>query len=252
MKTPISYYGGKQRMASKIVPLIPENSTLTIIEQGKAIKGKKGLRRYWKCQCVCGNIAEYREDSLKSGSTRICRPCSRKSQAEKITKHGHARKSGHSMAYRSWDAMVQRCTNNKHKHFVNYGERGIDIDDSWFSFESFLKDMGDPPLGLTLDRIDNNKGYSKENCRWASRKFQQNNRRNNRRFILDGIEKTAQEWSEHFGIHWNAVRGRLNRGWEPFVAFSTPINQNIWANRVPVREEIQKLYDAGKFDCFAS
>jgi hypothetical protein len=67
MRTPISYYGGKQRMASKIVPLIPEKSNLTIIEQGKTIQGKKGLRKYWICQCVCGNIAEYREDSLKLG-----------------------------------------------------------------------------------------------------------------------------------------------------------------------------------------
>ena len=83
-----------------------------------------------------------------------------------------------SSVYHRWDAMIQRCTNPKHKAFKNYGGRGIKICDRWLeSFEAFLADMGEPPDGLMLDRIDNDGNYEPGNCRWTTRGVQNINKR---------------------------------------------------------------------------
>lgn len=91
------------------------------------------------------------------------------------TIHGHASDINRSRTYRTWEAMKQRCTNPNHMAYSLYGGRGISFDPSWNSFISFLSDMGERPIGKTLDRIDNSKGYFKENCRWATNKEQQTN-----------------------------------------------------------------------------
>ena len=91
-------------------------------------------------------------------------------------KHRHSR-ARQSPTYRSWSNMIQRCTNPNNTAYSNYGERGIEIDPRWLNFECFLADMGEQPDGLTIERRDNDKGYCKENCCWATYKQQNNNRR---------------------------------------------------------------------------
>lgn len=111
--------------------------------------------------------------------------------------------------YESWSRMKQRCNNPKTPGYKYYGGKGISYPDRWSSFEEFLRDMGPRPQGTTLDRIDVNKNYSKENCRWATYKEQANNRNNN----VTYKGKTISEWCILLDLNRATVFTRLHRGW---------------------------------------
>jgi len=110
--------------------------------------------------------------------------------------------------YWIWAAMIQRCTNPNNSAYLNYGRRGINISQEWMNFKTFYKDMGNRPSGKTLERVDNNLGYSKDNCIWASRFFQSNNRRNNLRFIYKGKNLTLAEIARLEKIKYRALHAR--------------------------------------------
>lgn len=118
--------------------------------------------------------------------------------------------------------MLSRCYNDTATGFSNYGGRGIGVCDRWRgSFESFLTDMGEcPSPGHSIERVDNDAGYSPANCIWADRKTQGNNRRSNRRVTALGESKTLSEWAERLGVKASVVRSRLNRGWDADLAVS--------------------------------
>lgn len=124
-----------------------------------------------------------------------------------------------------WYCMIHRTTNPKHSEFFRYGGRGIAICDEWHSFNQFYEDMKDSYLpGLSIDRIDNNQGYSKKNCRWATKKEQANNRRSSRLFTIGGITKTLAQWVNESGLKPSTVRQRLySYGWSIERALSTKV-----------------------------
>jgi len=112
----------------------------------------------------------------------------------------------------AWYAMHRRCYNPKCSGYINYGARGIKVCAQWSVFEIFYKDMGPSPIGTSLDRKNNNKGYYKTNCRWATRVQQENNRRNNVRITFKGRTQTLAEWSRELGINHSTLHNRSIKG----------------------------------------
>lgn len=111
--------------------------------------------------------------------------------------------------YAIYRTMLARCYNSKNHKFKHYGQRGILVCDRWHKFENFYEDMGDKPNGKSLDRIDNNGPYSKENCRWASYKEQQNNRRDNILISFEGQTKTLSQWATDLGFNYKTLSDRI-------------------------------------------
>lgn len=136
----------------------------------------------WRCRCDCGQICEKTSRNLKCrGHSCGCRMQERYAAQ---TVHGHAKSGAKkpSATYLSWESMLSRCYRETNKDFHRYGGRGITVCASWrTSFEAFLADMGERPAGKTLDRRNNAKGYSPDNCRWATAKEQSANRGPTRR-----------------------------------------------------------------------
>lgn len=132
--------------------------------------------------------------------------------------HGMCR----SKVYRIWTGMKNRCQNPNNAAFHNYGARGIEVCPEWESFSKFLSDMGEPKDGETLDRIDNELGYSKANCRWATRTEQGRNRRANHFISVGGETKLLCDWAQDLGISHCTILRRIKIGWTVEEAVTTP------------------------------
>lgn len=207
--------------ARKPIPVGAVFSRLTIV--GHAPPKIRANIRYHQvlCRCSCGTLKVLGEAYLRAGVIQSCGCFNRELMQIRRFKHGHAKNK--SQTYRSWDSMIQRCTNPKHDKFGYYGGRGIIVCERWKVFLNFLEDMGERPDGLTLERKDNEKGYSSENCYWASRKHQQRNRRANIIVSFRGITGCVTAVCEHFGFSPKRVLDRLKRGgWIVEDAFALP------------------------------
>jgi len=143
---------------------------LTVIGEAPHKVFPTGRKRQVEAICECGTMGIYVLAAMRNGNTKSC-GCYNK---ERITTHG----MNETRQYQTWADMKTRCDNVKHAWYPEYGERGIGYQDSWVKFESFWEDMKETyQHHLTLDRIDNDKGYSKDNCRWAEAKYQSHNQR---------------------------------------------------------------------------
>src|SRR5262249_18282820 len=116
------------------------------------------------------------------------------------------------------------CTNKKCVDYPNYGGRGIMVCDRWHTFDNFLADMGEKPAAKSIDRIDNNKGYSPENCRWATLIEQANNKRSNVRLTFNGRTQSIKQWAMETGIPYKTLYYRIRySSWPVEEALSTPV-----------------------------
>lgn len=138
---------------------------LTVV--GYVGSNKTGSR--WRCVCSCGKEAIVNSYKLRTGTTKSCGCYSKSLIGSKNKTHGMSNKT---RTYRTWKEMRQRCNNPNATQYKWYGGKGISICSEWNDYTRFLSDMGERPEGHTLDRIDPDKGYSKENCRWATPKQQ--------------------------------------------------------------------------------
>ncbi len=183
---------------------------------------KKYTHSIWLWKCECGREKEISSSSVRRGLTTTCGCAYKYAQHPHNLKHGMTK----TKTYKAWVSMRGRCEDEGHPNWADYGGRGISVCSAWSeSFEAFLLDMGEAPKGLSLDRVDNNQGYYKENCRWATSKQQNNNRRSNFWIVMDGTRRTLTEWCELLNIAYHVPYYRIKRGWDAVTALTTPVNK---------------------------
>ena len=180
-------------------------------------------RRQFECLCDCGQRCIATLTSLRRGYTKSC-GCLRKEamvQNARPPKHGMA----DTRTYSSWEAMKQRCLNPRHKNYKHYGGRGITICEKWLSFEAFYADMGTRPSPQhSIDRVDNEQGYYKANCRWATQTEQQRNTRQSKMLTMGGETLCVAHWADKTGLPSTTILSRLHYGYTVTESLSFPLH----------------------------
>lgn len=169
-------------------------------------KIKKAFR--WTCRCECGKVKSCNGATLRNGGSTNCGCVGRQSQREKVSTHGMKK----TKAYKIWSSMHERCKNWNKEHKQRYFERGISVCEKWNDFVEFWLDMGPSyQEGMTLERIDNDSGYSPDNCRWASPFEQARNRSTNRFYTMDGETLCIRDWEYKFNLPDRSLYKALNK-----------------------------------------
>lgn len=190
---------------------------LTVTKRAGTTDGRQQCA-LWECTCDCGNVVTRKSQYLRSRHRQHPRSCG--------CHHGNdTHKMTNTPLFRVWSGMKRRCKNPGDKDYKNYGARGISVCEEWSkSFKAFWADMHDGySQGLTLDRVDNSRGYSKDNCRWATAMQQSNNRRSNTLWQTPAGLMTTSQAARHYGIPKDTLIARLGRyGWPLEKALLTP------------------------------
>jgi hypothetical protein len=186
----------------------------------KSNKRTKANKQMVFCKCDCGTEREVVVNNLRSGLTTSCGCWKDEKTGARMKKHGFSKNN---MYYR-YRAMIRRCYDPLHKEFHNYGGRGIKVCDRWLnSVENYMEDMGEAPFYMaSIDRIDNDGDYFKENCHWATKKEQSINRRTTKMIEFNGESLCLADWARKLGFDKQVVQKRLKRGWTVEEAIKSP------------------------------
>lgn len=187
-----------------------------------AFAGTHKKKSMWECFCDCGTSHVVRSELLRNGKTTSCGCLRREVSRERASLAKTHGQSQGSPTYRSWNSAWNRCRSPSVDGYEQYGGRGITFCKRWQKFENFLADMGERPDGTTLDRIDTNGNYEPGNCRWATAKEQNRNRRNTRFVEFRGERVCLAEAAEKAALSYNVVCMRLRKGWSVEAALSIP------------------------------
>mgnify|MGYP001592520234 FL=1 len=194
---------------------------------------REGKRYFWKWYCDCGTKVIARADSVRTGHIQSCGCLLNESRVKvghaNVT-HGYA----NTPEYNTWVNMVSRCHNPKDAGYKNWGGRGIGVCERWMDPAMFIADMGLRPKGrYTLERRNNELGYSPENCVWATYHTQHRNKRTNINVEYNGQTMCLKDAAALAGLNYSTVCKRISAlGWTPQQAIEAPVNENIsrdWA-----------------------
>ncbi len=171
---------------------------LTLVRRLESVRNNS----VWECVCECGSVIPVLGFCLGNGNTRSC-GCLRDDMAGSQRRtHGQSRIGGRqNPTYMSWHCMINRCYNPHDKSFGHYNGRGITVCDEWrYSFPAFVRDMGERPAGKTIERLNNDAGYSPGNCVWAGAIAQSSNKRSSRYTVYNGDRVTIAEAARRAGM----------------------------------------------------
>ena len=190
---------------------------LTVLAEAE--RAGKNRRVLVRCSCEAAPEKVVYLGDIRSGATTSCGCANKAALKAANTTHGLRQ---HPL-YRTWAQMLQRCQNPNYGQYSDYGGRGIAVCERWQKFENFYEDMQPTHReGLTLDRKENNQGYSSENCRWATRTEQNRNQRSNRKIILNGRTQCLSAWCQELNLSYSTVMKRIHRsGKTPEQALTT-------------------------------
>jgi len=175
---------------------------LTVLEIQRTPKGVR-----WACKCDCGNFTSVISNKLKHGKTKSC-GCLR---GETIGNMRRTHSAGGTPTYLVWKGLRNRCNNPNEVGYKNYGGRGITYCERWEKYENFVQDMGNKPDGMSIDRIDVNGNYCKENCRWATREQQNNNKRCSINLTYQNQTLTLAQWAVILDIKYSTLYHRIKK-----------------------------------------
>lgn len=193
---------------------------LTITAASQRRRSDGFMQDIYTCRCVCGNEFVKSKTSLRKNPDTRCRVCAGEQAA--VTRGADGRYG--TPTHTSWRSMMQRCNDPKHHAYARYGGRGIAVCQRWHDYDKFLADMGERPEGTSLERKNNNRGYTPSNCYWASRTEQQRNRRSNRYLTADGRTQLLADWAKELGTRPTTIWLRLEKlGWSEQDACTVPV-----------------------------
>lgn len=201
--------------------------------------GRSGERNMYRCICACGQEVIAGRQNIKSGNTKSCGCKAKELQLSKRIKHG----MHESRTYGVWEGMIDRCHNKSSRGYKNYGARGITVCSSWRDFRNFFKDMGEAPNGMQIDRINNDLGYSPDNCRWVTPVENCRNKRTNVLITIKGVTRCVEEWSKITGITDETIRYRFHQGWPEEKILSKNHRGVSENNALKVRDEPGRMVE---------